>query len=72
MYRRIIRGAYTAFAEKHWLLTQAHELTKSRREAWHLCLPFVPVVLDSKSFSPAATLESGKDRLIDNIFKRRD
>jgi hypothetical protein len=32
----IVRGTQTAFAEKHWLLTQVHELTESRRKAWHL------------------------------------
>jgi hypothetical protein len=33
---KCVRGAQTAFAEKYELLTQAHELTTSRREAWHL------------------------------------
>jgi hypothetical protein len=32
----IVKGALTAFAEKHGLLTQAHELTKSRRKTRHL------------------------------------
>jgi hypothetical protein len=32
----IVRGAQIAFAEKHRLLTQAHELTKSRRKSWQL------------------------------------
>jgi hypothetical protein len=31
-----VRGAQTAFAEKHGLLAWAQELTKSRRKAWHL------------------------------------
>jgi hypothetical protein len=29
----IVRGAQTIFVEKHGLLTQTHELTKSRRKA---------------------------------------
>jgi hypothetical protein len=33
----LVRDAQTALAEKHWLLTWTHKLTKNR-EAWHLCL----------------------------------
>jgi hypothetical protein len=53
----------SAFAEKQWLLTWAYEWTKNRRKGWHLCLHFVPVVLCSEPLSPAATLESRKDRI---------
>jgi hypothetical protein len=34
--RETVRGAQTAFAKKHRLLTQAQEFTKSRRKTWHL------------------------------------
>jgi hypothetical protein len=62
-----------AFAERHFLfLTWAQELTKHRRKAWHLCLHFVPVVLCSEPFSPAATLESGRTGMIANMFMTRE
>jgi hypothetical protein len=39
------------FAEKHWLFTWGHTLTKSRGKAWHPCLHhFVSVVLCSEPF----------------------
>jgi hypothetical protein len=41
----IVTGTETAFAEKHQLLTWAHELTKSRRKAWHPCFYVVSVHL---------------------------
>jgi hypothetical protein len=31
----------TAFAKKHWLLTWAHKLTKSRKKTWHFCHHFM-------------------------------
>jgi hypothetical protein len=54
----------TVFAKEHWLFTWAHELTKSRRKAWHLSLHFVSVFALNHSVCShlAVTLESRKDR----------
>jgi hypothetical protein len=56
------------FAKKHWLLTWAHKLTKSRRKPWHSCLHFVSVFADTLQ-SPWVPERTG---LIDNMFTRRD
>jgi hypothetical protein len=66
-----IRGVQTAFDEKHGLLTQVHELTKSRRKAWHLSFILYLFLLLAILF--AVTLQSpwilGKTV---NIFMTRD
>jgi hypothetical protein len=52
----VVHGEGPEFKPKYW------KKKINKRKAWHLCLHFVPVVLCSEPFSPAATLESRKDR----------
>jgi hypothetical protein len=54
-----VRDAETAFAEKNWLLTWVHELTKHKRKASNR---FSFCTFCSEPLSPAATLDSRKDR----------
>jgi hypothetical protein len=56
----IVKVLKTAFADKHWLLTWAHKLTKTRRKIWLLCLHFS---VSAVGHSLAVTLESREDRI---------
>jgi hypothetical protein len=60
-----IRSGQTAFAEKHGLLAQAHELTKSRRKSM-VSLHFISIFALSHSLCNhfAITLDSRKEELI--------
>jgi hypothetical protein len=55
----------TAFAKKHWVLTWAHEFTKHRRKAWHLCL-LSSFALNRSLLQPP--WNQGRTRMIHNIF----
>jgi hypothetical protein len=52
-------------------LTRGHELTKSRRKVWPLCLHFW-ICLCSEPFTLRPLWNPGRTALPDNIFIRRD